>query len=99
MAQRLANASALLFIEQTGFETETDALFDRPQEYIAASRFCAVSLRHAQDETPFSGDLQLPGIVNYAPANVSAGALAQGPASNSFSMQAGRGIRSHLKTG
>ena len=39
--------------------------------------FAPASGALAQD-TPFTGDLHLPGIVNYAPANVSAGALALG---------------------
>lgn len=42
------------------------------------------ALARAQDETPFSGELDVPGIVNYAPANVSAGALAEGPAVDLF---------------
>lgn len=39
----------------------------------------------AQDQdAPFTGNLDLPGIVNYAPATVSPGALAQGPATELF---------------
>jgi preprotein translocase subunit YajC len=70
----------LLLIEQTGFETETMRLFRQAIRIFAVCAcFAPASYVHAQDETPFGGDLQLPGIVNYAPANVSAGALAQGP--------------------
>jgi len=50
----------------------------------ASAAFALVSHAQAQDDTPFSGDLQLPGIVNYAPANVSAGALSEGPAVELF---------------
>ncbi|GAB4362243.1 MAG: hypothetical protein Kow0026_25880 [Oricola sp.] len=53
---------------------------------IFAACACLAPAWHAsaQDEAPFEGDLDIPGIVNYAPANVSAGALANGPAVDLF---------------
>ncbi len=50
----------------------------------ACTIFAPITHARAQDEAPFIGDLQIPGIVNYAPANVSAGALAEGPAVDLF---------------
>ncbi|QKV20530.1 hypothetical protein HTY61_04550 [Oricola thermophila] len=51
---------------------------------IACCAFCGALPLRAQETTPFSEGLELPGIANYAPANVSAGALAEGPAVDLF---------------
>lgn len=50
---------------------------------IFAAAACLATGTHAQ-ETPFTGDLKLPGIVNYAPARLQSGATGEQPGIDLF---------------